>query len=182
MRPPSNVKRGRFNPAEALGPDFKDEKIVSGAYAAPWSGQNLFENVSESRSRNMAAIRSSRTSIELQFQRAMYGLGARYRLHSRTIPGHPDLSNRREKWVIFVDGCFWHACPKDFQVPKTRRSYWIPKIQMNVTRRKALKRLLAGQGWSVVEVWEHEVRQNPQRAASKAIRRIRSMKARVGRY
>lgn len=85
------------------------------------------------------------------------------------VPGRPDFVFRREKVAIFVDGCFWHGCPRHFQAPATRAEFWREKIRGNVRRDRRVRRRLRENGWLVVRVWEHELRAG---GGDSAIRRI----------
>jgi DNA mismatch endonuclease (patch repair protein) len=71
------------------------------------------------------------------------------------LPGRPDFVFRRERLAIFVDGCFWHHCPRCFKMPASNLEYWIPKIQGNRRRDRRVTRELQRRGWRVIRVWEH---------------------------
>src|SRR5262249_50067746 len=104
-------------------------------------------------------IRGANTKPELLLRRALHCQGFRYRLHSRDLPGRPDLVFPRYHAVIFVHGCFWHGheCPM-CKVPATRPEFWATKIDANRARdRSAVKRLREG-GWRVLMVWECALR------------------------
>jgi DNA mismatch endonuclease (patch repair protein) len=115
------------------------------------------------RSQVMASVRSSgNRSTELK-------LAALFRLHRVTgwrrnarLPGKPDFVFRRHKLAVFVDGCFWHGCPMHCRMPKSRRSFWLPKIHRNVLRDRRVRRLLARRGWSVIRIWEHSLHKPAQ--------------------
>jgi DNA mismatch endonuclease (patch repair protein) len=112
------------------------------------------------RSRNMQAIRSTDTEPELTVRRIVHGLGYRYRLHSKQIPGRPDLVFPARRKVIFVHGCFWHAHPGcvNARLPASNREYWVPKLQRNIERdRQAIERLRID-GWKALVIWECEAR------------------------
>lgn len=111
------------------------------------------------RSERMALIRGADTKPELFVRRLVHSLGYRYRLHRRDLPGKPDLVFPGRKSVIFVHGCFWHrheGCRKA-RLPKSRFSYWIPKLEGNKARDKQNKNALAKQGWRVLVIWECEL-------------------------
>jgi DNA mismatch endonuclease, patch repair protein len=89
-------------------------------------------------------------------------MGYRYRLHRRDLPGQPDLVLARHGAVIFVHGCYWHrhpdpACPLA-RLPKSRLSFWLPKLEANHERDKKVRRSLRRLGWRVFVVWECELR------------------------
>ena len=108
------------------------------------------------RSANMAKIRSRDTKPEIIVRRICWGLGYRYRLHAKDLPGRPDIVFRRLQKVIFVNGCFWHqhrGCSEG-HIPKTRREYWIPKLTGNKRRDVLNKSRLTRMGWKYLVVWE----------------------------
>ena len=78
----------------------------------------------------MAAIKSKNTKPELEVRKYLFSLGFRYRLHNKSLPGKPDISNMKKKIAIFVNGCFWHShkgCKYAFK-PKTRADWWKKKL------------------------------------------------------
>jgi DNA mismatch endonuclease (patch repair protein) len=81
----------------------------------------------------------------------------------------PDFVFPELKVAVFVDGCFWHGCPNHGTKPKTRASFWLAKITGNRARDRRVNRALRGRGWTVVRVWEHELR---RRDETKLIRRL----------
>jgi DNA mismatch endonuclease (patch repair protein) len=104
----------------------------------------------------MSRIGSKDTKPEMLVRRLVYGLGYRYRLHAKDLPGKPDLVFRGRKKAIFVHGCFWHqhkGC-REGRLPASRESYWWPKLALNIKRDRAhihgLKRL----GWKALVLWE----------------------------
>ena len=115
---------------------------------------------SEQRSRNMAAIKGRNTKPEMVVRRMVHGLGYRYGLHGKTLPGRPDLVFRSRRKAIFVHGCFWHmhSCRWGLVVPATRTEFWQRKRSGNVVRDLAALKSLAIQGWQVLVVWECETR------------------------
>ncbi len=78
-------------------------------------------------------------------------------MHPKLI-GHPDILIKGTKTVIFIHGCFWHKCPKCYKEPKSKKKYWLPKIEGNVRRDKRNKRLLLKTGYFVVRLWEHQIK------------------------
>jgi DNA mismatch endonuclease, patch repair protein len=113
----------------------------------------------ERRSANMRRIRSKNTSPELALRRFLHGLGYRFRLHRKDLPGQPDLIFPGRRKVIFVHGCFWHQHPscREGRIPGSRIEYWEPKLKRNQTRDAATQRLLKEQGWRVLVIWECEL-------------------------
>ena len=104
----------------------------------------------------MSRVRSKDTGPEMRVRRAVHGLGYRFRLHHRKLPGCPDLVLPRLKSVIFVHGCFWHrheGCAKA-SMPRSRKDYWLDKFARNVSRDRKAKVALKAWGWRVLVVWE----------------------------
>jgi DNA mismatch endonuclease, patch repair protein len=115
---------------------------------------------SETRSRNMAAIRSVNTKPEMRVRSALHALGYRFRLHRKDLPGRPDIVLPRLRTVIFVHGCFWHChrCKYGSVVPATRADFWAAKRAGNVARDRRNRSALRRAGWRVFVLWECEVR------------------------
>jgi DNA mismatch endonuclease, patch repair protein len=115
---------------------------------------------SQTRSRMMAGIRAKDTKPELVLRKSLHALGFRYRLHSKDLPGRPDLVLPKYKAVIFIHGCFWHrheSCRYASQ-PRTRTEFWAAKFDANVARDKAACSWLIQMGWRVAVVWECTLR------------------------
>lgn len=104
----------------------------------------------------MASIRSRDTKPELIVRRHLHGLGFRYRLAPRNLPGKPDLVLSKHRTVIFVHGCFWHghAGCRFATVPATRTEFWTNKIAANRARDQVKEAQLANTGWRLAVVWE----------------------------
>lgn len=114
----------------------------------------------EVRSKNMSAIRSKDTIPELIVRKVLFGMGYRYRLHAKSLPGKPDIVLKKYRTVIFIHGCYWHhhANCKRANWPKSNKEYWIPKIKRNIARDKIHQKNLKKMGWSVIIFWECEVK------------------------
>ena len=110
----------------------------------------------EQRSFCMSQIKGKDTKPEVVLRKALWNLGYRHRIKTR-LPGAPDIVYPSLKVVVFVDGCFWHRCPKHYQPPKTRALFWQKKIDSNVERDKKNNTLLEADGWVVIRTWEHEI-------------------------
>src|SRR5258708_939446 len=106
----------------------------------------------------MRQIRSKDTKPEMAVRSLVHRLGYRFRLHRDNLPGRPDLVFPRLRKVIFVHGCFWHQHARciDGRIPKSRNSYWIPKLQANTERDKRQQTNLRKLGWHVLVVWDCE--------------------------
>jgi len=115
----------------------------------------------ERRSENMRRIRSSGTKPEIIVRKLVTGLGYRYRLNRRDLPGKPDLVFAGRKKVIFVHGCFWHQHSNSdcriVRVPKSALDYWRPKLERNAMRDADAEWQLRKAGWGVLVLWECEV-------------------------
>ena len=115
----------------------------------------------EQRSALMSRIRGQNTSPEMAVRRLVHGMGYRYRLHRRDLPGTPDLVFGPRRKVIFVHGCFWHlhqGCPFA-RMPKSRLDYWGPKLEGNRARDERNQRELERLDWDVLVIWECEIKQ-----------------------
>lgn len=104
----------------------------------------------------MSRIRGKDTEPELRVRRAAHGLGFRFRLHDKGLPGTPDLTFARLGKVILVHGCFWHGhrCREGRRVPRSNQGYWIPKIRANKVRDLKVRRKLRRLGWDLLVIWE----------------------------
>jgi len=109
----------------------------------------------QDRSRMMSRVKAKGTKTELEVRRLVHSLGYRYRLHVEDLPGKPDLVFRSRKKIIFVHGCFWHRhdCSLGRQVPKSRKKFWIPKLERNAERDEEVRVRLECLGWKVMVVW-----------------------------
>jgi DNA mismatch endonuclease (patch repair protein) len=112
------------------------------------------------RSKRMALIRGANTKPELRVRSITHQCGYRYRLHVSSLPGKPDLVFPRLRKVIFVHGCFWHRHPGCTlaRLPKSRLSFWLPKLTNN--RQRDVKNIarLRRAGWKVKVIWECETK------------------------
>ena len=114
----------------------------------------------EDRSRTMRAVKGRDTGPEMTVRRLAHGIGCRYRLHRKDLPGKPDLVFPARRKVIFVHGCFWHQhhCSRGARSPKSSRDYWIPKLQRNKQRDAENQNRLREMGWDVLVIWECEMK------------------------
>jgi DNA mismatch endonuclease, patch repair protein len=99
------------------------------------------------------------TRPEMRLRRELHRRGLRYRV-DRAVPGlarvRPDLLFTRRRVAVFVDGCFWHACPEHAHLPKSNTRWWVEKLEGNVLRDRRADARLEALGWRVVRIWEHE--------------------------
>ena len=114
----------------------------------------------EKRSDVMRRVKGRDTSPELAVRRMLWRLGARYRLHRKDLPGHPDIVMAGRRLAVFVHGCFWHGhdCARGARVPKQNRDYWEGKVGRNRDRDAANLEKLEALGWRVLTVWECELK------------------------
>lgn len=112
-------------------------------------------------------------SVELALRREAFALGLRYRVDAPVLPGlrrRADLLFRSARVAVFVDGCFWHVCPRHASWPKANADWWRRKLKGNVERDRDTDRRLRREGWRVLRIWEHE---DPVVAARKVLRAVR---------
>ena len=121
------------------------------------------------RSYNMSRIRGKNTSPERALKKYLKKKG--YKISSVKLFGSPDIVLKRKKIAIFVDGCFWHKCRKHYIQPKTKKSFWIKKINQNVKRDKIVNRTLRKNGWKIIRIWEHEIKNSKSQMANRKLNR-----------
>ena len=112
------------------------------------------------RSRIMSAVRQKNTGPEVVVRKVLHGLGLRFKLHSKDLPGTPDIVLPKHRTAVFVHGCYWHrhaGCSRT-TTPKTRIEFWQEKFDSNVNRDLWTERALRDQGWRVLIVWECETK------------------------
>lgn len=114
----------------------------------------------EQRKKNMRAIRSKDTTIELALRKALWQRGIRYRKNYKGLIGKPDIVITKYRIAVFCDSDFWHGY--DWENRKARiksnQNYWIPKIERNMKRDREVTVALVEQGWIVLRFWEHTIR------------------------
>jgi len=115
----------------------------------------------EAATRIARANRRVDTAPERLLRSGLHRAGLRFRkdlpLRLDGLVVRPDVVFTRAKLAVFVDGCFWHSCPRHQHVPKRNRSYWVPKFAANRARDRRVDVALAVAGWRVVRIWEHDV-------------------------
>jgi DNA mismatch endonuclease Vsr len=121
-----------------------------------------FEDVPPGRRRNLAAVACKDTMPELRVRRLLHRMGYRFRLHRRDLPGTPDIVLVGRRRIVEVRGCFWHRHPdpacRNAVLPKVRADWWAAKLARNVTRDERNLTAWRDAGWSVLVLWECEVR------------------------
>ena len=114
----------------------------------------------QTRSFNMGRIKGKDTKPEMVVRKYLHANGFRYRLHTKILPGKPDIVLPKYKTVIFVNGCFWHGhenC-KYFKIPKTRTEWWTNKINGNIANDIKVITTLKASGWKVINIWQCELK------------------------
>lgn len=107
----------------------------------------------------MRAVKQRDNASELSIRSILHRHGLRFRVHRHLIPGRSrtvDVVLAKAKIAVFVDGCFWHSCPRHATLPKANREWWRAKLQANKTRDRQTDRALVRLGWRVMRIWEHE--------------------------
>jgi DNA mismatch endonuclease, patch repair protein len=125
----------------------------------------------------IAASAKRDTNPELMLRRALRGKGLRYKLDVASLPGRPDLVVPGARLAVFCDGDFWHGRQLRRRLEKLagghNSAYWVAKIKSNVARDRRIKRRLKDSGWTVVRLWESDVRADPERAAKTIVKAAR---------
>jgi len=119
----------------------------------------------------MSRVRRRDTDLELILRRALWAAGFRYRLKN-SLPGKPDIVFKRARLAVFVDGCFWHGCPKHSTIPKSNTAFWKAKLGRNRERDIEVGRTLKRMGWKVIRIWQHELKANSAKAVSRIERAL----------
>lgn len=121
----------------------------------------------------MARIRGRDTTPEIVLRKGLWASGLRYRTNAITPGGRADIAISGQRFAVFIDGCFWHGCPEHYARPRTRNAFWDRKLRDNVDRDRRQTRILLEAGWTVVRLWEHEVREAPGLAVERVLRVFR---------
>jgi DNA mismatch endonuclease, patch repair protein len=140
---------------------FASPRIVRSRYSINCVLSDFMDTRSKQvRIENMRRIVSKNTNPELAVRHLLFSLDYRYRLHRSDLPGQPDIVFQARKKAIFVHGCFWHQHAKcrRTHTPKSNLHYWPRKLARNKERDRANRRTLARMGWSVLVIWECEIR------------------------
>lgn len=135
----------------------------------------------ETVSRNMSRIRSSNTRLEVQFGKAMWAAGIRYR-KQYPVTGKPDFALPRLKIAVFCDSHFWHGyrwTEHGRKQIRTRSDFWIPKIERNMERDREVDRALQRDGWAVLRFWEHELTNSSTKCVRLVLKVIAERRRRV---
>ena len=130
---------------------------------------------SERRSWNMSRIRGRNTGPELRLRSLLHRAGFRFRLHAKQLPGSPDIVLPKYRTVVFVRGCFWHRHPgcRNATMPSTRREFWREKFDGNVSRDLRNQAALVAAGWTVLTIWECELKADAEGIVRRLVDELR---------
>ena len=106
----------------------------------------------------MSRVKSKDSKIEVNFRKALWKAGYRYRKNVKNYFGKPDIVLKKYRTVIFLDSCFWHGCKKHCRLPATNKKYWITKIERNKKRDKEVNKYYKKIGWEIIRIWEHKLK------------------------
>lgn len=130
----------------------------------------------EVRSRMMASIKGRDTKPEIVVRRYLHARGFRFRLHSKDLPGKPDIVLPKWNAVVLIQGCFWHGhvgCPY-FRIPGTRTEFWREKIDANARRDACNEKALRSRGWRIAVIWECALKNDAPKSLEELGRFLRS--------
>ena len=137
------------------------------------TGLTYPEPLNEHVSRRMRANRRTDTRPERELRSALHALGLRFRKDHPVRAGgrlvRPDVVFTGQRLAVFLDGCYWHACPEHGTRPSRNRGYWSEKLARNVSRDQAVNAALGAAGWQVIRIWEHEPRQQAAEGVARAV-------------
>ncbi len=152
---------------------FKSEDII----VPRFTKENGFFTTND-RSLRMSKIRSKGTKPEVALRKALFLEGIRYRIHQNDLPGKPDISIKKYKLVIFVDGEFWHGFNWDEKKRKikTNKEFWIPKIERNMQRDRQNEEALRTLGYTVFRFWEKEISKNKDKCIKQILNYLKEYK------
>ena len=131
----------------------------------------------EKRSWNMSRIRGKDTKIEVKVRKYLFSKGFRYRKNVTTLPGKPDIVLPKYKTAIFVHGCYWHRHPgcKYAYMPKTNVEFWEKKFSENIANDEKNRLKLETSGWTVITLWECDIKRDFESTMDKLLYQISSM-------
>lgn len=109
------------------------------------------------KNKQMQAVRSKNTKIELAVSKALWIKGIRFRKNVKDLFGKPDIAIKRYKIAVFIDSCFWHGCPFHCRMPKKNLEFWENKINRNRERDKEVTKYYLSNNWKIIRIWEHQL-------------------------
>ena len=128
----------------------------------------------EQRRRNMQAIRSKDTSIELALRKALWERGIRYRKNYKKLIGKPDIAITKYKIAVFCDSDYWHGYDWENRNQRinSNRDYWVPKIERNMERDREVTSALQSEGWLVIRFWEWQIKKHLDECVEEVLRTV----------
>ncbi len=111
----------------------------------------------KTRSELMASVRQRDTAPELALRKALWAVGCRYRKQA-ALPGRPDIAFPGARVAVFVDGCYWHGCPRHYSSPASNRPFWVEKLRANDARDQRKDAELEALRWRTLHVWECDIK------------------------
>lgn len=129
----------------------------------------------EQRHKNMKAIKSKDTKIEVMLRKELWARGLRYQKNSKKVFGKPDIVFIGKKVAVFCDSEFWHGYDWDNEKKefKSHQDFWIPKIERNIARDKEVNDQLKRTGWTVLRFWGNDIKKNLQACADEIERTVK---------
>lgn len=130
----------------------------------------------------MASVKpANNKSTELRFFSILKEKGITGWRRNYSVTGRPDFVFPRLKIAVFIDGCFWHRCPNHCRLPASNKDYWNKKIERNRIRDKKTSKALREKGWTVIRIWEHEIKTNEFNRKLNLIKKAAQQGAKDGR-
>jgi DNA mismatch endonuclease Vsr len=123
---------------------------------------------------NMSRIRNKNTELENRMEQILIGASLSYEKHLN-VEGKPDFAFPREKVAVFCDSHFWHGYRWNERARaeiRVNRGFWLPKIEKNIRRDREVNRVLKREGWTVLRLWEHEIKENPERCLERIMKAL----------
>jgi len=124
------------------------------------------------RSEIMSKVKGKDTKLEIEFRKELWKVGLRYRKNVTKMLGKPDLYFPGKKIVVFLDSCFWHGCREHCRMPNSNIKYWEKKIERNKKRDKEVTKYYENNGFKIIRIWEHEIKENFNRTVKNTIYQI----------
>jgi DNA mismatch endonuclease, patch repair protein len=131
----------------------------------------------EQRRKNMSAIRATHSKLENSITQALWLKGFRFRKNVKNLFGKPDIAIKKYRVVIFIDSCFWHACPLHGNIPNNNQDFWVPKLERNKQRDNEVTQHYLQKKWNILRIWEHEIRRDFDASIQKIINFINNAKS-----
>ncbi len=135
----------------------------------------------DQRTKTMKAVKNKDSIIESAVSKYLWAAGFRFRKNIRYLPGCPDISIKKYKFVLFVDSCFWHGCKEHCSKPKSNAEYWNKKIKRNMERDEEITRYYINSGWTIQRLWEHDLKSAFEEVMSSTIAVLDNLKCKYSR-